>query len=60
MLDNSSCFCCRLLTSVKINFLKKKFRYISKVSNCLDPDSFGPDLAPNCFQMLSADDKSRC
>ena len=32
------------------------------MSNGLDPDqdrhSDGPDLAPNCLQMLSADDKS--
>ena len=32
-----------------------------KLSNCLDPDnSVGPDLDPNCFQILSADDKSCC
>ena len=33
-----------------------------RVSNILDPDqdqhSVGPDLAPTCMQMLSADDKS--
>ena len=34
------------------------------MSNSLDPDpdqerhSVGPDLGPNCFQRLSADDKS--
>ena len=32
------------------------------MSNGLDPDqdqhSVGPDLGPNCLQMLSADDKS--
>ena len=33
------------------------------MSNSFDPDqdrhSVGPDLGPNCLQMLSADDKSR-
>ena len=36
---------------------------ISSVSNSLDPDQaqhfIGPDLVPNCFQKLSADDTSR-
>ena len=35
---------------------------VSTRSNGLDPDqdqqSVGPDLGPNCFQRLSADDKS--
>ena len=64
MLGNFSCFCCRLLTFYKINFLKKNFRNTFRVSNNLDPDqdrhSVGPDLDPNCLQRLSADDKSRC
>ena len=29
------------------------------MSNGLDPGSVGPDMGPNCLQMLSADDKSR-
>ena len=37
---------------------------IIRVSYILEPDqdrhSIGPDLDPNCFQRLSADDKSRC
>ena len=61
-LGNFSCLCCRLLTFFKINFSKKKFRNIIRVSNGLDPDqdrhSVGPDLGPNCLQRLSADDKS--
>ena len=39
------------------------FDAIIRVSNSLDPDQaryfFGPDLGPNCLQMLSADNKSR-
>ena len=35
-----------------------------RVSNSLDPDQdrhfVGPDLSPNCLQMLSADGKSNC
>ena len=54
-----------LLSSVdfflKINFFKNSFRSTIGVSNSLDPDkdqlSFGPDLDPNFFQRLSADDK---
>ena len=42
----------------KLNFKKKSFRNIIKVSNSLDPDqgrhSVGPDLDPNCLQRLSA------
>ena len=34
------------------------------MSNGLEPDQdrryVGPDLGPNCFQMLSADDKNHC
>ena len=45
----------------KNNFLKKSSG-LQSVSNCLDPDQarqfFGPDLAPDCLQSLSADDKS--
>ena len=46
---------------VKMSFSKKCFRNTIRVSNGLDPDqdrhSVGPDLGPNCFQRLSADDK---
>ena len=38
---------------------KKKFRNTIRVPNSLDPDqdkqNVGPDLGPNCFQMLSLD-----
>ena len=41
-------------------FLKNSFRTAIRLSNSLDPDqSVGPDLGPNCFQRLSADDTSR-
>ena len=47
----------------KLTFSKKNFRNIIRVSNGLDPDqdrhSVGPDLGPNCLQMLLADGKSR-
>ena len=45
-------------------FWKNSFRNKIKVSNTvsLDPDQarhfVGPDLGPNCFQRLSADDTS--
>ena len=62
MLGKFSCFCCRLLTFFKINFFKKKIRNTIRVSNSLDPDqdlqNVGPDLGPNCLQMLSVDDKN--
>ena len=39
------------------------FRNSIRVSNSLDPDQtrhfVGPDLGPNCLQMLSADDTSK-
>ena len=61
-LGNFSCFWCRLLTFLKINFLKNSFRNTIRVSNSLNPDQdrhfVGPDLGPNCLQRLSADDKS--
>ena len=45
-------------------FFKKCFmNIIYRVSHSLDPDQVrrfvGPDLVPNCLQMLSADDNSR-
>ena len=74
MLHTSSRFCCRLLTSFIQKIFQEQnqnvklfgsrsfsFRNKFKMSNCLDPDhSVGPDLDPDCFQMLSADDKSYC
>ena len=55
---------CRLLIYFKINFFEKFFQeYTIRVPNSLDPDQarhfLGPDLGPNCFQRLSADDTSR-
>ena len=55
--------CCHLLTFVKIDFFKKKIRNSIRVSNSLDQakdrHTVGPDLGPNCLQMLSADNKSQ-
>ena len=49
-------FFCRL----KIIFKTNRFRNTIRVSNSLDPDQarrfVGPDLGPNCLQMLYADD----
>ena len=51
-LSNLSCFLCFLIQE-----------YHQSVSNSLDPDQarhfVGPDLGPNCLQMLSADDTFR-
>ena len=62
MLGNFSYICCRLLTFFKVNFFAKKQQNTIRVSNDLDPDqdrhNVGPDLDPNCLQMLSADQKS--
>ena len=47
----------------KLTFPIKSFRNTARVSNSLEPDQaqhvVGPDLAPNCLQRLSADNK-RC
>ena len=47
----------------KSTFFNISFRNIIRVSNSLDPDqarqNVGPDLGPNCLQMLSADATSR-
>ena len=57
-------FACYILLSMDFFFFfqKKNLSGIQSVSNNLDPDqtrrSIGPDLGPNCFQRLSADDKS--
>ena len=49
----------RLFTKLTF-FLKNYFKNTILVSNSLDPDKdqhhVCPDLAPNCLQMLSADD----
>ena len=61
---------CRLLIFSKSSFSKISFRKTISVSNSMDPDqarqngpnfcnSIGPDLDPNCLQMLSADDSSK-
>ena len=63
MLGNFHAFFYRLQNCFKINFFKKIFINIIRVSNGLDPDqdrhSVGPDLGPNCLQRLKSDDKSR-
>ena len=47
----------------KIKFFENSFRNTIRVSNSLDLDqgrnSVGPDLGPNCLQILDADDKIR-
>ena len=47
--------------SSKLTFSKNSLRNIIRMSNSLDPDQaqhfVGPDLDPNCLQMLLADDK---
>ena len=47
----------------KLFFSKDHSSNSIRMSIILDPDqdrhSVGPDLCPNCFQWLSADDKSR-
>ena len=68
MLGKFPCFCC-LLTVVdclflqKLTFSKNSFRNTIRVPNGLNPDQgrhyVGPDLGPNCLQMLSADDKGK-
>ena len=58
MLGKFSCFCC-LLLFYKMNFFKKLFQEYHQSVNfyCLDQDQagqfVGPDLGPNCLQMLS-------
>ena len=50
MLSKFSCFCCHLLNTIRL-------------SNSLAPHqawhSLGPDLSPNCFQRLSADESKQ-
>ena len=65
MLGNFECFF--FLSSVDFFkdqlFLKKSFRNTIRVSNSLHPDQarhfVEPDLDPNCFQKLSAEDTSK-
>ena len=49
---------CPLLTYSKLFFSKSSFCNTIRVSNCLDPyqarQNVGPDMGPNCLQMLSA------
>ena len=62
MLGIFSCFCCLLTFLSKNNFFEYYFMNNIRVSNGLDPDQdrrcVGPDLGPNCLQILSVDDKS--
>ena len=52
-----------LLIYLKKIFFENSSRNTIRVSNSLDPDQarhfVGPDLGPNCLQILSADDTSR-
>ena len=52
--------CCLFLLFFQIFF---SFRNTIRVSNSLDPNqarqNVGPDLGPNCLQMLSGDETSR-
>ena len=54
---------CRLLIFSKLTFSKNSFKTAFRVPNSLDPEKAGnfvvPNLVPNCFQKLSADDSSR-
>ena len=63
MLRHFNFFLCRLMTFFNEICFKISVRNNTRVSNGLDPDqdrhSVGPDLGPNCLQMLSADDKSK-
>ena len=51
-IDKNSC--CLL----NFNVFEKSFRNTIRVSNSLDPDFVRPDLDPNYFHRLSADDTS--
>ena len=56
-------FCSMLLSFSKFTLSEISFRNTIRVSNSFDPDQarcfFGPDLGPNCLEMLSADDTGR-
>ena len=63
MLGNFVCFLSSADSFLKSTFSKNSVRNITTVSNSLNADQtgllVGPDLGPNCFQGLSADDTSR-
>ena len=66
MLELDFNYCCVFLSSadfLKSTILKKYIRNTIRVSISLDQDQtqhfVGPDLGPNCLQMLSADETSR-
>ena len=56
----SSADFCFFVVLGELTFFEKK---IFSMSNSLDPDQarhlVGPDLGPNCYQRISADDISR-
>ena len=60
-MGNFACVC-RLPIFFKIYFSNNSFQHAIRL-NSLDPDQarrfVGPDLGPNRFQKLSADDNSR-
>ena len=60
-LGNFSCFCCLMLTFLKLSISNTYFRNAISVLNSLDPDqgqhSVCPDVRPNCLKRLSGDDK---
>ena len=60
MLGNFECLFVICSCFSKSTFLKNSFSDTVRVSNSLDPDqarqNVGPDLNPNCLQMLSHDD----
>ena len=62
MLGNFSCVFKSSADISKLAFSNNYFRNTIRESNNLDPDQdrhcVGPDLGPNCFQRLSAVDKS--
>ena len=60
-LAKSYLFVCCVIVLQNLLFQKNSFKNNIRVSNSVYPDhSVSPDLGPNCLQMLSADDKSRC
>ena len=52
-----------LIFFFKITIFEKFFQNTIRMSNSLDSDqariNVGPDLVPNCLQIISADDTSR-
>ena len=51
--------CCLTIIFSKLTFSKTSFKYTFKGVKKFDPDQashfIGPDLCPNCLQMLSGD-----